>query len=92
MGLYDEPLPPRPSLRKKPDERPKTKNDTDDEENDELLASVNEAPPERLASVNDAPPERLFFFQETGREARNLLPKLSRRPTTAIDWYFEVTD
>jgi hypothetical protein len=85
MGLYDEPLPPRPPSRKKPEERPYNRNDMyddeDDEDNDELLASVN-----------DAAPERLFFFKETGKEARNLLPPLSRRLTRGIDCYFEVTD
>jgi hypothetical protein len=74
MGLYDEPLPPRPAPRKKPDKRPKTENDEEDDDNDVLLASVN-----------DAPPERLFFLKETGKEARNLLPPLSRRLTTGID-------
>lgn len=88
MGLYDEPLPPRPAPipnKKKPNplDRP-DEDDDDDEESEEGDSS---------RSTNaGAVSQRLFSFTPTGKEVNDLLPNLGRRLDTGVECYFESTD
>ena len=82
MGLYDEPLPPRPPPRKKQDDANAMDTDNDNDRDDD--------------DDTDATPavttKRLFTFNAKGQEVRNLLPPLQRRLTAGIACYYEETD
>lgn len=83
MGLYDEPLPPRPTPRVNTTD---TGNVLDNDEEDALLSGWTAS-----VTTSDASP-RLFTLDEQGREVRDLLPRLSRRLDRNIDCYYEPGD
>lgn len=77
MGLFDTPLPPRPS----PPEKDPAENTVND------MSSTNEEPTLRSST------QRLFFFRrKDGTEERNLLPQLSRSLESEIGCDYKVTD
>jgi hypothetical protein len=79
MGLYDEPLPPRPPPRNVPLD---VKSDEDDDEDDD-----------DFDDDDDDVKVRLFQFNKrNGAEVNNLLPPLGRSLTSNIPCYFEPTD
>lgn len=78
MGLYDDPLPPRPPpRRRRSSDDPSIDND-DDDDND--LEEATEAS------------QRLFIFTPSGKEVHNLLPSLGRRLDRGIECYYEISD
>ena len=81
MGLYDDPLPPRPTPTVREDA------DVSDEDNDNLETEDTTTPIALELS------EPLFSFdRKTGKEVQNLLPPLGRRLDLGIDCYFEAGD
>jgi hypothetical protein len=82
MGLYDQPLPPRPPPRKNPDKsRRDVESDDQEEADDEFNSETGEA-----SQFN------LFQFDLRGREVNGLLPNLSRRLDSGVGCYFEAED
>lgn len=77
MGLYDTPLPPRPSSPKD-DGKNKRKESSDDDDDD------NETPMKMETHI--------FEFTVKGKEVNDLLPPLGRRLDSGVDCYFEPTD
>jgi hypothetical protein len=80
MGLYDKPLPPRPSPREDP-----TNKDDDVYDDDEDID-------EYVEDDDDYVAERLFEFNMNGKEINDLLPSLRRRLTTGVECYYVPTD
>jgi len=90
MGLYDDPLPPRPP----PVDKSKSSSrgekaraggsDAEQEEEEEYDEDID------VASTSSS--GRLFEFDANGREKRDLLPPLSRKLDKGIDCYFVPTD
>lgn len=79
MGLYDEPLPPRPPPRKKPTVPERSLEEIQEEQ-------------EEVAAAATSSTEVLFSFTDKGKEVRNLLPSLGRFLTSGIECYYEATD
>jgi hypothetical protein len=85
MGLYDQPLPPRPRPGKKPDNRRRDGETEDDE--------AEEDPDDGFSSYIDGSSQfNLFQFDVRGREVNGLLPNLSRRLDSGVGCYFEAAD
>lgn len=87
MGLYDEPLPPRPAPI--PNQKQTPRDDEDDEYDDD-----DEEHPDggARAIASGAVSQRLFSFTSTGKEINDWLPTLGRRLDTGVECYFEATD
>lgn len=85
MGLYDSPLPPRPSPRKNNPNKSTRNNFRANDENDDDDDEFEDEVPLLLT-------ERLFSFDQSGKEIRGLLPPLRRRLDSGVACYFEATD
>jgi hypothetical protein len=82
MGLYDRPLPPRPPPPPPPRRGPEGEEPEAEDGEDEV------GTPQQQVTE-----QRLFRFDATGREVRDLLPRLKRRLDAGVpESYYEPTD
>jgi hypothetical protein len=98
MGLYDQPLPPRPPPvppkrqgRKGSDANYEEDDDDDDEdedEDDDEMVGNKDVGSEATATT----PINLFEFDAKGKEVNDLLPNLGRWLDRGVGCYYEATD
>jgi hypothetical protein len=99
MGLYDQPLPPRPPpvppSRQGRRGSDANYNDDDDDEDDDEGDDVSASSSDGRVAGSDAAAMttvNLFEFDAKGKEVNNLLPNLGRWLDKGVGCYYEATD